>query len=171
MKKKEEDQRQGENIIENEIEIGYHERGHGCKAQGLEAAEVGVGEEGTEQGREVAGPVPDIDESGGRDPFHVEHNRQINHHVRGCSNCSQLFKCLIPCKSNSTSITAHSQAQSYHSYEILLDTRIICTNNIRHGLDSSVLLWLFIFWCCLCPCLLHFHTCSLSIPLSPFLPI
>lgn len=72
------------------------EGGDGGSGDGGVAAEVGVADEGADDGGEVAGAGEDVEERGSGDAGHVVHRRQVHQHVRQRPDRPKFLKCLVP---------------------------------------------------------------------------
>ena len=77
--------------------VAYQERSNRSGPQGGVAAEIGIGEEGPEEGGEAGGAVEHGDEGGGRDALHVENGGEVDQEVGGGADRPQLLKRLVSC--------------------------------------------------------------------------
>lgn len=62
------------------------------------AAEVGVGQEGADDGGEAGGAVEPVEQRRGVHALHVEHLRQVHQQVRRRAQRPQLLERLVPCR-------------------------------------------------------------------------
>jgi hypothetical protein len=76
----------------------YDEGGDGGDGEREVAAEVGVGEEGADDGGEAGGAVEPVEEGGGVHAPHVEHLRQVHQQVRRRAQRPQLLERLVACR-------------------------------------------------------------------------
>lgn len=75
----------------------YDEGGDGGDGEREVAAEVGVGEEGADDGGEAGGAVEPVEQRGRVHAPHVEHLRQVHQQVGRRAQRPQLLERLVPC--------------------------------------------------------------------------
>jgi hypothetical protein len=75
----------------------YDEGGYGSDGEREVAAEVGVGEEGADDGGEAGGAVEPVEQRGRVHAPHVEHLRQVHQQVGRRAQRPQLLERLVPC--------------------------------------------------------------------------
>lgn len=79
------------------METAYEEGGDGAESEGFVAAEVGVAEEGSDQGGEVGGAGEDVDERSCGNALHVEDGGEVDLKVRYAADRSQFFEGFVSC--------------------------------------------------------------------------
>lgn len=112
----------------------YQERGDGGVSEGAEAAEVGVGDEGADERREVGGAGEDVDDVGRRHLLDVEALHQVHRQVGRQAVRRHPLEALISCARSKQLTEVAAKLSS--SKEAILRKSIeeTDTDNVRHAL-------------------------------------
>lgn len=138
--------------METDCGAAYDEGCDGGDGEREVAAEVGVGEEGADDGGEAGGAVEPVEQRGRVHAPHVEHLRQVHQQVRRRAQRPQLLERLVPCvwmdgwmrgNRNSVSPATATVARHTRAHDTSEGERAIGssarTDDEGHGLPAVVL--------------------------------